>query len=251
MVETNVFSGISSGTFGALTLYRGGAYQDLNVILNGLGGGGGGGAVTSATLPPSIANGVLSINLSGYMATTHDANKIATADVSHGLFNFETMTVTLTNGAGVTAQLSVGNSGAVSIGADGVLTVPMLNAWEFLALTIKDGNGVARALSSDTSGNLQWTGAPVFLPSAVTVGAGLFALASNPTGGLSLSLTGTESRAALKLHDTNTVVRDLTSNTSGDLLWNGASLATQTQLATKQDSITLSPQRYPQNHEKP
>ncbi len=170
-MDTNVFTGISSGTFDALTLYRSGAYQDLNVILNGLGGGGG--AVTSATLPLSISNGVLSINLAAYsdtvamnsaistalsvyIPTTHEANKIGAADASHGQFNFETMTLTLKNGAGVTAQLSVGNSGDVSIGADGVLTVSMLNGWDFTTIKIKDSLNISRNLTASLTGQLVW-----------------------------------------------------------------------------------------------
>ncbi|MDP7742068.1 MAG: hypothetical protein QGF67_11540, partial [Lentisphaeria bacterium] len=38
----------------------------------------------------------------------------------------------------LTAVLSVGLSGAVYIGGDGVLTVPMLNAWDFTTIKIKD-----------------------------------------------------------------------------------------------------------------
>ncbi len=121
----------------------------------------------------------------------------------------------------------------------------MLNSWEFLTLPIKDSNNISRVLSSDISGNLQWNGAPVFVASAVTVGTGLFALASNPpTGALSLSLTGTESRTALKLQDSSSVARSLSSNTSGDVFWDGQTLATQTwantQLLTKQADLGIS-----------
>ena len=38
---TNMLTGLSKGTFDELILYRGGSYQDLNTILNGLGGGNG------------------------------------------------------------------------------------------------------------------------------------------------------------------------------------------------------------------
>ncbi len=38
---TNMLTGLSRGTFDELILYRGGSYQDLNTILNGLGGGSG------------------------------------------------------------------------------------------------------------------------------------------------------------------------------------------------------------------
>ncbi len=57
-------------------------------------------------------------------------------------------------------------------------------------------------------------------PSNVTVGTGLFALASDNLGTLNLSLTGLESRSALRISDSNGTVRELTSNTFGGLFWN-------------------------------
>jgi hypothetical protein len=56
-------------------------------------------------------------------------------------------------------------------------------------------------------------------------GAGLFLLTSDTLGTASLALTGTESRAALKLADGNGIVRDLTSSVAGDLTW-GTELVT-------------------------
>ena len=81
-MNTNTFTGLSSGIFHDLTLYRAGAYQDLNTILNSLGGGGGG-TVSSATLPLSIANGILSINLSSYSDTAAMTAYITTALASY------------------------------------------------------------------------------------------------------------------------------------------------------------------------
>ncbi len=142
--------------------------------------GAGGGTVTSATLPLSIANGVLSIDLSSYSDTvavnTLLANKIDTVTVA--------------------APLTV------------------------------SGAGASRALTT------------LWKPSTVSVGAGLFSLASDVNGTRSLSLTGTESRTALKLQDASSVIRDLTSNTSGDLLWDTAKLAVD---AAKQDVLALTP----------
>ncbi len=57
-------------------------------------------------------------------------------------------------------------------------------------------------------------------PSNVTVGTGLFALASDNLGTLKLSLTGLESRSARRTSDSNGTVRELTSNTFGGLFWN-------------------------------
>ena len=57
-------------------------------------------------------------------------------------------------------------------------------------------------------------------PSTVSVGSGMFALSSDSLGTLNISLTGTESRTALRLADSNGTVRELTSNTFGGLFWN-------------------------------
>ncbi len=53
------------------------------------------------------------------------------------------------------------------------------------------------------------------------MGTGLFGFADDPLGTLALSLTGAESRVALKLADTNGAIRDLTSDTSGVLTFDG------------------------------
>ncbi len=88
------------------------------------------------------------------MSTSHEANKIAAADLVHGQYDIETKTLTLKNGAGVTAELSVGNSGGVYIGPDGVLTVPMLNAWEFQTMAFRDSMGTVKNLVPSITGSL-------------------------------------------------------------------------------------------------
>jgi len=140
-------------------------------ILTLIANAGGGGTVTSANLPLSISNGVLSIDLSsysdttamntaistavaGYIPTTHDANKIGSADLTHGQYDINTKTLTLQNGSGVTVVLSVDNGGNVNLGADGVLTVPMLNAWEYTGIAFKDSGGTVRNLVPSLTGGL-------------------------------------------------------------------------------------------------
>ncbi len=66
-MELNTFTGISSGTFHNLTLQHAGTYQDLSTLISTLGGGGG--TVTSANLPLSITNGVLTVDLTAYSTT--------------------------------------------------------------------------------------------------------------------------------------------------------------------------------------
>ena len=144
-METSTLTGLSEGRFHTLRVLSGGVMTDILTLL-----GGGGGAVSSATLPLSISNGVLSIDLSAYSDT---------AAVQALLANY-TLTASLFNG--------------------------------------------------------------------VSVGSGLFALVGNGT--LNISLTGTESRAALKLIDTNGAVRDLTASGNGDLFWNAAQVALSSDL---------------------
>ncbi len=68
-------------------------------------------------------------------------------------------------------------------------------------------------------------------PSNLSVSTGL-GVTSNDTAGTSfLYLTGTESRVALKLQDSNSVVKDLTHSTTGRLIWDGADVETKTTLA--------------------
>jgi len=71
-------------------------------------------------------------------------------------------------------------------------------------------------LSKSGSGTIS----SLWKPSTVSVGSGMFALSSDSLGTLNISLTGTESRTALRLADSNGTVRELTSNTFGGLFWN-------------------------------
>ncbi len=147
----NVLTGMSQGSFDKIFIKDvNGQMVDILTLISG----GGGGAVSSATLPLSISNGVLSISLAGYIPTSHEANKVGIANVDFGAFDIRTQTVTFENGSSVTATLSVDNSGALNIGADGVLTVPMLNAWQFQTMAFKDSNATVRNLVPSLSGGL-------------------------------------------------------------------------------------------------
>ncbi len=131
-----VTTGLTEGDFHRLGVLSNGTMTDILTLI-----GAGGGTVTSATLPLSIANGVLSIDLSSYSDTvavnTLLANKIDTVTVA--------------------APLTV------------------------------SGAGASRALTT------------LWKPSTVSVGAGLFSLASDVNGTRSLSLTGTEESNSAKI----------------------------------------------------
>ena len=56
-------------------------------------------------------------------------------------------------------QLDVDNGGNLSLGADGgVITVPILNAWDYINVRIKDSGGTVRLLNSSLTGALLWNG---------------------------------------------------------------------------------------------
>ena len=110
----NVLTGISQGSFD--TLYVKNASGDMVNVLTLIGASAG--AVSSATAPLNISSGILSIDLSNYtntaglttllggkISTTHEANKIGAAEVTH-LFDFKTQTLTLRNSNGVTLRSS-------------------------------------------------------------------------------------------------------------------------------------------------
>ena len=152
----NILTGISQGSFD--TLYVKNTSGDMVNVLTLIGASAG--AVSSATAPLNISSGILNIDLSTYtkmaglttllggkISPTHEANKIGAADVTH-LFDFKTQTLTLRNSNGVTLQLDVDNGGNLSLGADGVMIVPILNARDYIDMKIKDSGGAVRLLSS-------------------------------------------------------------------------------------------------------
>jgi len=93
--------------------------------------------------------------LNGKISTTHESNKIGSNNVNFGAYNSTMRTVTLVNTSGVTLVLEVDNGGNLNLnGSDGVITVPILNAWSFLAVKMDDGAGNIRNLTSNLTGGL-------------------------------------------------------------------------------------------------
>ncbi len=79
----------------------------------------------------------------------------------------------------------------------------------------------------------------LWLPSALTVDSGIVRVFSDTSGLSHLALDGAESRTALRLKDSNVVVRELTSNIAGDLLWENAAVAISDDVVTAFDAVTL------------
>ena len=91
-------NGLSQGDFTLLRVLDPATGQMTNVLA--LIGAAGGGAVTSATAPLSINSGVLSINLVGYIPTSHEAYNVGQANVNFGAYDARTRTLTLENASG-------------------------------------------------------------------------------------------------------------------------------------------------------
>ena len=82
---------------------------DLLTLLGTLGGG-----ITDVISQSSelvvATNGttkILTLNLSGYLSSSHEASHVGAANVAFGAFDINTQTVTLQNSSGVTVGLSV------------------------------------------------------------------------------------------------------------------------------------------------
>ena len=96
-----------------------------NILYVVSGSASGSGTVTSANAPLNITtSGVLSLDLTNIMATTHEANKIGTADVNFGLHYISSSDITIYDhsGNGAHTVLSTGASGDLYV-TDGLKTI--------------------------------------------------------------------------------------------------------------------------------
>merc|ERR1711966_560601 len=84
------------------------------------------------------------------------------------------------------------------MGSDGILTVPMLNAWEFLSLDFKDTLGTIRQLSPSITGSL------VYGTSALATINDLTNYQQNLTAGTGIEITGTTIKSYDLKWNTNT-----------------------------------------------
>merc|ERR1711966_432513 len=84
------------------------------------------------------------------------------------------------------------------MGSDGILTVPMLNAWEFLSLDFKDTLGTIRQLSPSITGSL------VYGTSALATVNDRTNYQQNLTAGTGIEITGTTIKSYDLKWNTNT-----------------------------------------------
>ena len=177
--------------------------------------------------------------LANKISTTHESNKIGINNVDFGAYNSTMKTLTLENASGVTAVLSVDLGGNLNKGADGVITVPILNAWSFLTVKTDDGAGNIRNITSCLTGDLlfnniqlatqAWVTANFLSPlNPRTVGVGPGLSANMTANSLTISVDrNLDRRNLFILQDANNVLRNITTNTSGNLLYDNAYLATE------------------------
>ena len=74
-------TGLKEGDYTLLRVLYNGNMTDIITLISNLSGG----TIVSVTFPLSINSGVLSVDLTGYIPTTHESYKIGTADVDFGL----------------------------------------------------------------------------------------------------------------------------------------------------------------------
>jgi hypothetical protein len=219
-------------------------------------------AITSALIDYATS-ATLTASLAGKINTSHECSKIGGDDVDLGAHGLTSREMTFTSNVGPALTLKNDDTGKLTIvGANsasgGVVTVPIL-ADELAIYTTTAAltpllSAKAAVTTVDTALALKQdiltatlpivlTGnviSSLWKPSALQGGVGLSGLWSDTLGTFLMSLDGSESRYALKLKDPNVVVRDLSANLAGKLVWDGEPVATETwsstQLDTKADS---------------
>ena len=94
--------------------------------------------------------------LSGKISTTHESYKVGSNNVDSCVYNSTMGTMTLENSSGATAVLSVDLGGNLNKGADGVITIPILDAWDYTTLKIKCSGETVRNPTSSLAGDFVW-----------------------------------------------------------------------------------------------
>ncbi len=213
----NVLTGISQGSFDKIYLRdASGNMVDLLTQLGTLGGG-----ITDVISQSSelvvTTNGttkILTLNLGGYLSSSHEAGKVGNANVAFGAFDINARAVKLSSQTLPDKELKQGAAGELLW--NGQELQLRQNAFHQINVAAPLTISGANVITIDT----------LWKPSTVSVATGLLAVANDAAGTLNLSLTGAESRTQLYLQDCGGTIRSLAPNTSGDLLWHGATLAT-------------------------
>ena len=190
----NVLTGISQGSFDKIYLRdASGNRVDLLTQLGTLGGG-----ITDVISQSSelvvTTNGatkILTLNLSSYLSSSHEAGKVGNANVAFGAFDINARTATLSSQTLPGKELKQGAAGELLW--NGQELQLRQNAFHQINVAAPLTISGANVITIDT----------LWKPSTVSVATGLLAVANDAAGTLNLSLTGAESRTQLYLQDDN------------------------------------------------
>lgn len=164
----NVYTDLSQGSFGTIHICdTNGNFVNLLTLLNSVAGG-----IGSVASPLSVnGSGVLGIDLSSYalssaivsglagkICTSHICDGFGISDVDMGEFDLRSETITLGKQKGVTILLSCDNGAHLLINGAGVITVSMLNLWNYHTVRLVDSGGNVRLLNTNLAGALIWDG---------------------------------------------------------------------------------------------
>ena len=207
----------------------------------------------------------LTVLLGGKISTSHEANNIGVADVDFGAYCITAQKLKLIDKdlekggsgqllwGGSEVQLKANSFQQINVVApltiSGSTAVTIESLWRPSSVSL--GNGITGAadnaqgtLSLAVDGSVFATLAYVqanFLsplnPGTVGVTAGLSAAMTANTLVISVD-ESTDSRTQFILRDSGNTARVITANTTGQLLYNNAALATEAQVATKQNNLT-------------
>jgi len=181
----------------------------------------------------SSSSGITTLTGSGAAVVTGAGSS---RDVFVDLSNYNTI-------AQIDAKIAADVTQALQSYVTQALLQSTLSSYKLISNSFSQIN-VAAPLSIASTSSASGTSVTIdslFKPSSVTASgsSGVVLVANDQTGSLSLFCDGSENRGQVRLVDANSVVRLITANIAGDLVWNGGAVAMASQLAGYQTTLTF------------
>ena len=181
----------------------------------------------------SSSSGITTLTGSGAAVVTGAGSS---RDVFVDLSNYNTI-------AQIDAKIAADVTQALQSYVTQALLQSTLSSYKLISNSFSQIN-VAAPLSIASTSSASGTSVTIdslFKPSSVTASgsSGVVLVANDQTGSLSLFCDGSENRGQVRLVDANSVVRLITANIAGDLVWNGNAVAMASQLAAYQTTLTF------------
>jgi len=181
----------------------------------------------------SSSSGITTLTGSGAAVVTGAGSS---RDVFVDLSNYNTI-------AQIDAKIAADVTQALQSYVTQALLQSTLSSYKLISNSFSQIN-VAAPLSIASTSSASGTSVTIdslFKPSSVTASgsSGVVLVANDQTGSLSLFCDGSENRGQVRLVDANSVVRLITANIAGDLVWNGGAVAMASQLAAYQTTLTF------------